>query len=298
MEPLAINNRLHRSGAIDYNVSYHIRQSEILKQNEGTDCKDVYELQTNGRSHDVLSVCEGEPLYTVRRSKASRHGSAMSGRNPIEVISSLNGYKDADRRELCKGGLDLMQHSSHKTLSDSWMHSFALCEQFRDLMFANIKPSGVSVTKWEYDRIGKQGDLFVATRGGLNTIYVDDDVEAGDTLVVDLPHNDMWDMQSCSSCDMASPCWGFVQWKPKKGVSRNKLTLVVRSMPSINSACMPGKADRDTLKDYTRKIRQAFSRRGQILGQCVRSAKAGERCDIVLSGNAIGMWTSKDNHTF
>lgn len=286
MESPAINNRLHRSGAIDFNVAYNIRQAEVLRE-EKSIAKKLYEVESNGRSHDILSVCEGEPLYYAPKGKGARHNVALSGRNPLALLSSVNGLK-------CQNNTTLRDEGAHGFFKDldhnsSEFDKLQACEKLRNAVFSEIKYSGVAVTNWNYDRIGKQGDLFVATRGGLNTIYVDDNVEAGDTLVVDLPFNEEWDGPPASNSDStAAAAYGFVQWQPKKGVPSRKKTLVVRSLPSVKEGGGIGPA-------HAQYLRKSFARRGQIVGQCVRSAKKGERCDVVLAANAIGMWTSKHN---
>ena len=46
------------------------------------------------------------------------------------------------------------------------------------------------MTKYINDKIGHQADHFVVTLGRTNTVYVDDNVEAGDILFADIPYID------------------------------------------------------------------------------------------------------------
>ena len=244
----SVSNRLHRSGAIDFNVEFNTRQAQLHKQVEKQVGK--RKLFEENNVDDVFSVCEGEPVYSFSSKRANFNGGCMSLRKPIQLLSSLNGYD----------------------IDDSAMTSPATV---RNYVFKTVCPTGVSVTKWDFRMAGKQGDLFVATIGGLNTVYVDEDVVAGDVLVVDLPLSD--NMPSDTFAFSNSNPTGFIEWQVKRGVPKTKKTLVVRAMPRV--------ADNDA----QRSLEEAFHNRGQVLGRCVKSAKKGERCDMVLTANAIGL---------
>jgi hypothetical protein len=243
----SVSNRLHRSGAIDFNVEFNTRQAQLHKQ----PCEKKRKMFEETNIDDVFSVCEGEPLYSFSSKRANFNGGCMSLRKPIQLLSSLNGYNfeinpDPD----------------------------TTAEDIRNEVFKTVCPTGVSVTKWDFRMAGKQGDLFVATIGGLNTIYVDEDVVAGNVLVVDLPMGEHMEKKLRFSNSVPT---GFIDWQVKRGVPKTKKTLVVRPMPT-------------TAEDGSQvDLEDAFRRRGQVIGRCVKSAKKGERCDLVLTANAIGM---------
>ena len=129
-------------------------------------------------------------------------------------------------------------------------------------------------------------DLFIS---GLNTIYVDEEINAGDTVVVDMAYPDEikeWKLDECDRTG-SSPTkpWGFVSMKNKKGTPRSKITLVIRQMPNPEAGQSP------EVQRAMRKLRRGFELRGQIVGKCTQGAKRGERCDLVLAGNCIGVST-------
>merc|ERR1711934_848767 len=88
----AISNRLHRSGAIDFNVEFATRQAQIFK-NPKAPGKRIYNVATD---EDSLSVCEAEPLFTPKKHKGNQYTSPDSVRNPVACISSVNGLANPE----------------------------------------------------------------------------------------------------------------------------------------------------------------------------------------------------------
>lgn len=290
MSELQVANRLHRSGAIDYNVSYDLNTAAAYST--PSDKRKWFDDKT---SNDHLSVCEGEPIYSKKKMKKNRHSLQSMGRSPIEAISSVNGFGGLSDEKILK----LPSKVKEMIQTSNIPENFAICEVLRDAFFSEVKYTGIAVSPWSYDRKGKQGELFVATLGGANTIYVDEDVEAGDTLVVDLPQlnnaqfkKSLDDIQSVNFSSQLvnedSPV-KFVKWQHKKGMPKTKQTLVVRRLPTIRNAT----PSPEELRHY-RKVRQNFFRRGQVVGMCTRGALAGERADVVLGHSCVGMWNSAD----
>lgn len=281
----AITNRIHRSGAIDYNVEFATRQAEINQSEKGDDNKKrLWSLRDLGPGKDALSVCEGEPLYTTKKSRSNTYSAPDSCRNPISCLSSLNGTADPNFNK--PGQTFEEKFCSIKDIPDT-AERIKVYEELRDMFFAQLTYSGIAVSKWAYERQGRQQDQFVATMGGLNTIYVDEDVHAGDTVCIDLPFPDNLpdEMRECRD-DKG----GFVHWVVKKGVPETKRTLVVRPLPGPRACC--SKEEAMAMLD----LQKGFERRRQKIGVCVTGAKKGERCDIVLAANAIGMFTYSSNN--
>jgi hypothetical protein len=110
---------------------------------------------------------------------------------------------------------------------------------------------------------------------GLNTIYCDEDIEVGDTVVVDIPCPSGIE---CNKLRYDSPKndFGFLCTQQKRGIPSDKVTLVVRAMP----------IDDD--------LRCTFTQRGQILGTCVTGGVKGKRIDIVHTSSAIGIVNTND----
>jgi hypothetical protein len=112
---------------------------------------------------------------------------------------------------------------------------------------------------------------------GLNTIYCDEDIEVGDTVVVDIPCPDTIECAKLRYDGIATRCdFGFLITQRKRGIPADKITLVVRAMPS----------------DFD--LRTAFVNRGQVLGTCVTGGSKGKRIDIVHTSSAIGIVNTKD----
>ena len=107
-------------------------------------------------------------------------------------------------------------------------------------------------------------------------MYVDEDVYAGDILIVDLPRDQD---ESFPECTEQNP-YGFIEWQSKKGVPKTKRTLVVRSLPTAPN-------DMDTAR--AQEFKMKFYLRQQVLGQCTKGAKKGERCDLILGKNSVGV---------
>lgn len=285
----AVANRYYRSGAIDFNCEFNIRQAEIQMSAGSKRGRKMWNSAVGTDKADVMSVCEGEPLFCVKRTKGNHFSSIDSCRNPIALLSSLNGYS-------CDGQSDLRDaakkcgQSRHGAGGDK--DEIECYDKLRDQFFKGLSPSGVAVSKWAYGKLGHQANQYVATRGGLNTLYVDDDVEAGETLVVDMPYIDNDDeihsIRTAASGDADAKPWGLVRWQAKKGVPKGKRTLVIRALPQIPYGM--SKAAGAAMK----KARRGFFRRGQVIGKCVRGAKRGERADLTLEGNAIGIWSCHD----
>jgi hypothetical protein len=143
-------NRLHRSGAIDFNVEYAINEANRQRHKGGERNKSTPMYPVADIS-DSYSVVEGEPIFTPNPRK--RKAAALSGeRGPRPCLSSLNG--------ICLDGFDI-----RKAL-DTSKEPMSICEDLRDAFFSQYLPSGVSVTKWSYDKAGHQANQFVATNGG------------------------------------------------------------------------------------------------------------------------------------
>lgn len=316
-----VSNRLHRSGAIDFNVAFDLRFANIHKSGKTTKTKRSYEGGGSIEA-DSLSVCEGEPLYQKCEKKAKFGGGCAMTRKPIQLLSSLNGVQmgEAEDRgmveELFKhakaqsvtstaeqlsghGATEVrrpVQHVKQDTMSEggrlleefqtkgySTDAKVALaCDFQRNMYFKSIKPTGVSVTKWDFGTRGKQGDLFVATLGGANTVYVDEDVYAGDTIIVDLPLEECDGQGSIRARMTKDSEHGFVECQKKRGIPNAKRTLVVRSLPTLGNL-------RNIDIETEKKLISNFYRRHQVLGQCTKGAKKGERCDLVLGKNSIGV---------
>lgn len=289
MSDFAIANRLHRAGAIDYNVEFATRHAAMLKDRKSSDGKRLFALCPD----DGLSVCEGEPIYTPKRHKGNHYSSVDSCRNPISCISSLNGFSQGiEKTKLfepdAKGGVKSIKHNSG---SANLLESVKNHENVRDKFFEQVHPMGVAVSKWIFPKLGHQQDQYVGTLGGMNTIYCDTECQAGDTLVVDMPfptEESFGDLVDKAKPGTNQPnSWGFIECVKKKGCPREKVTLVVRPLPDIPQ--LPEANKDETLRNRIayEMMRSNFERRGQILGRCTRGAKKGERVDLCLQANAI-----------
>ena len=268
----AIANRLHRSGAIDFNVEFASRQASIYRDTKNSSGKRLFGRPVND---DSLSVCEAEPLYTPKRHKGNQYTSPDTVHNPIACMSCINGLPDSN-------GNTAIILASTQVIDDPEEHEF-----IRDRFFNEYHYTGIAVTKWAYGRAGMQQQQFVATAGGLNTIYCDIACQAGDTIVVDMPLPNDPDRSHklnrydpLSGDNTHSHSWGFVKCIAKKGTPSEKQTLVVRPMPPLPSTT-------DKNHKAIKQMRANFVSRRQIVGQCVKGAKKGERIDLVLGANAI-----------
>jgi hypothetical protein len=264
-----VSNRLHRSGAIDFNVAFDSRHANTHKKR----APGFHRSYAHEADEDSFSACEGEPLYQVCTKRARFGGGVALTRKPIQLLSSLNGVGMLDEDYI-------IHHVQNYTGgTGGTQEAAAVYDSLRAHIFAKIKPNGVSVTKWDFRSDGKQGDLFVATMGGTNTVYVDEDVYAGDTLIVDVPLDEELRKKGLMErCTVDNP-YGFIEWQSKRGVPKSKRTLVVRAMP-ISTELTP---------DECVRYKVGFYLRNQVLGQCTKGAKKGERCDLVLGKNAIGI---------
>ena len=329
-----INNRLHRSGAIDFNCSFDVNSAQNAEALEHSDKRAFFKTC---RDKDGFSVCEGEPLFTQKKkARIANHNdrfnmTVMSSVNasllnpvslatkhikfgtlptdPPEWLKKLNEastkpttttqvypehmlqlINDDNRTYLATIDAAIKQSTGLPDDKIEQLKIAMILHTVRQSFFSQYRPTGVSVSKWNYEMLGRQSNEFVATLGGLNTIYVDENVQAGDTLIVDLPfsqiqdkHNlkDAW--QKLKSRFETNGNYGFCEMCVKKGCPHDKMTLVVRSMPQYSGSV------------FDKYLRQGFVERGQVLGMCVKSAQRGERGDIGLASNAIGMRNNKDN---
>lgn len=283
MSDFAVANRLHRAGAIDFNVEYATRHAQMLKDAKASNGKRLFVLPPD----DALSVCEGEPIYTPKRHKGNHYSSVDSCRNPIACISCLNGFSQGIDKDTLFKGKPIKLNTRHVT---DEADAIAKHEHVRDIFFNQVRPMGVSVSKWQFSKLGHQQDQYVGTLGGMNTIYCDTDCQAGDILVVDVPYPtepDMVDMADEFKPGSAqSTPWGFVKCVNKKGTPREKVTLVVRPMPDLPNHT--SNADTNLRRRILyESMRANFERRGQVLGKCTRGAKRGERVDLCLQSNAV-----------
>ena len=148
---------------------------------------------------DSYSVCEGEPLYQVCNKRAKFGGGCAMTRKPIQLLSSLNGIELVSSHDAVE---------IKRLRNDDEVDACTKCDLEREVYFKYVRPTGVSVTKWNFGAAGKQGELFVATLGGANTVYVDEDVYAGDTLIVDVPIDN--DSGIGMPCDEKNPFGRFI----------------------------------------------------------------------------------------
>ena len=265
MQP-AISNRLHRSGAIDFNVEIDQRQLAIHK-NRNPD--NQLKMWHDADDDDMLSVCEGEPLYSCKKRRIDNSRTVNSMRRPSQCASSINGL--AIKNEDVDKASDHLSDNKHD-------HVNAL----RDLFFDCMQYNGISVSKWDFRRAGAQQAQFVTTLGGGNTIYCDEECHAGDTLCVDIPIDiEATLKQKFPKIEELKPEeGGLVHCAAKKGTSKQKRTMTVRPLPSLPSGD-------DENSQNVRHTRDRMIARGQVIGTCMTGAKKGERVDISLSQNGI-----------
>lgn len=319
-------NRLHRSGAIDYNVEFALREAQIQnsKHSAGRKTARCWEMPSSG---DQLSVCEGEPLFAPKRRCTNQLSSRDACRNPVACMSSLNGYAAPQNQDISvvlkaiegtKGDIhqlvepgSAIPHQIRRMAqrylndggdaNDSVVKNILQAEAVREIILNDIRFCGISVTKWNFDRAGHQQDQFVSTSGGLNTIYADTAMRAGDTVAIDLPMpsfdnaNSLPMLHALKCNDTHEGCndnttYGFVDYQWKKGTRKGKKTLAIRSIPAFSKFAGKSLATYNLMKN----VRANFMRRGQIIGRCVTGCKKGERIDLVLEGNAVGLFNSAD----
>lgn len=263
-----VSNRLHRSGAIDFNVTYATRQANIYQKSTHSSTKRMY---AKAAIEDELSVREAEPLYTPKRQKRGNFAADVL-RQPVATMSSLNGL-----------AIDNM----HNIATDSNKTPIDKHEEMRELFFKEHRYMGLAVSPWAFDRAGKQQEQFVATSGGGNTLYCDVECQAGDTIVVDMPlpsDEDLrcvvgrYDPENGNAGDRDVS--GFVRCTEKRGIPKGKQTLVVRPMPPLLRS-------NETTDQPIKTMRASFLKRGQILGTCIKGGKRGEHIDVILASNAI-----------
>ena len=91
-----VSNRLHRSGAIDFNVAFDMRYANRHKVHSCSSERIGKRSYSTTADNDSYSVCEGEPLYQVCNKRARFGGGCAMTRKPIQLLSSLNGVELAD----------------------------------------------------------------------------------------------------------------------------------------------------------------------------------------------------------
>ena len=289
MSDRAIVNNLYRSGGIDANANANVRQMQLQLAKRSRNGNKFWNCGGMGTKNDALSICEGEPLFFVKRPKGIDSTSHLtSSRNPIMLLSSLNGFAPENHSEF-RAQIKECIESRGKDVKDQ----IKAYDKLRDVFFCNLTPNGCSVTKYIFDKIGHQADHFVVTLGGTNTVYVDDNVEAGDILFADIPYieaeeTDNNPLMFASKSEAGAQPWGLVRYQTKRGCPTCKRTLVIRAIPS-----MPSNLPEDAKVAFRRYV-EGIRRRGQVYATCIKGAKKGERCDVVLGANAIGL--SSCNH--
>ena len=119
---------------------------------------------------DVMSVCEvifafvskppsiwchvqGEPLFCVKRTKGNHFSAIDSCRNPIALLSSLNGYSCDNQSELREAAKKCSQ-CRHGAGGDK--EEIECYDKLRDQFFKGLSPSGIAVSKWAYGKLGHQ----------------------------------------------------------------------------------------------------------------------------------------------
>ena len=284
----AVANRLHRSSAANYNCNYDLRTANIHKSKRESNKRAFYNT-IDVDNHDSFSVCEGEPLYKIKKARTGSDNDRM-----IALLSSLNGFALTNRYDWGENK-GITPEEKDKLMNKFHNDEIAKHEYLRDRVFSELTFMGFSATKWVHSRAGHQQQQFVATSGGTDTIYCDDYVEAGDVLVVDVPFPDDPDsinelLGSGARAVDPSPTahqeyWKLLSCKEKRGVPRTKMTLVVRALP-IRPTGLDSRKDEDA---YTEFI-NGFYRRGQIVGRCTTGCSPGGRADVLYQSNAVGTW--------
>lgn len=295
MQGEVVSNRLHRSGAIDHNATFNIRQAQVQNAKKGFHGKKFWSQTEHA---DAYSVCEGEPCFTVSNKKQKP---LAADRNPVALLSSLNGFCPGNSKQIS----DAIRQCAEA--GETEVEQLRAYHNLRNEFFREICYSSTAVSKFDYGSVGRKGEQFVATMGGLNTIYTDTPLAAGDVVVADIPAFDAESLENgnyrmaTADCD-AADCkqYGLVTWKQKKGVPKSKRTLVIRGIPAMpvirDDGTVNGKLAADEKRNAYETFRQGFLARGQVVGKCVNAASAGERIDLTHVGNAIGVWNSCCNN--
>ena len=113
-------------------------------------------------------------------------------------------------------------------------------------------------------RAGQQQDQFVATAGGLNSVYTDVDAQAGDTMVVDLPWpSDLlttdeakkgvahYDPSAPHGAVAQSRPWGFAHCATKKGIPKVGAGTRAAGPSRFTFVLEPGCAGKADARDST-----------------------------------------------
>ena len=79
----AVANRLHRSSAANYNCNYDLRTANIHKSKRDNNKRSFYNT-IDVDNHDSFSVCEGEPLYKIKKARTGSDNDRM-----VALLSSL-----------------------------------------------------------------------------------------------------------------------------------------------------------------------------------------------------------------
>ena len=163
MSDMAISNRLHRSGAIDFNCEYNIRQAQLQLSSNNKHGKRLWSKGL-GPKDDALSVCEGEPVFTVKRSKTNQCSSLDSGRNPIALLSSLNGYAPPGCCDIANTKFDAqIDACADASAANDVKTELKAYDKLRNIFFSDSNYTGISVSKWAFSKLGHQANQFVAT---------------------------------------------------------------------------------------------------------------------------------------
>lgn len=257
MERAFVRDRTHRTGKVDYVVNYATRAANVQYSAAHRDKGSAY-LAPRARSKDELSVCSGEPLFTPRQ-EHHKSFAAVSGPDRGQCLSSLNGLSFDQATKIW----DKDPSSRAKLLRET--------VSTRVLAY-----SGIAVTHWDYESVGRQQDQFVATVGGMNTIYCDADCQTGDLLAVDLPltselaeilasgSGGITELEYAAPSSPAPRAWGFCKLQRKRGVPNGKCTLAIRPW------------DESVPLEW-------------VIGRVYEGAPRGGRVGVVLGASGIGL---------
>lgn len=298
------NERELNALVVDLNAKFNIRQAQVQESKKGVDGKKFW---TQTEHKDAYSVCEGEICFTINNRKQK----SDFDRYPIELLSSLNGFCPTNALAVttaigqCHDAANPPAGAGAAAVIIGELQAY---HHLRNEFFRTIRYSCTAVSNFDYRKVGHKGEQFVATMGGLNTIFTDTPITAGDTVIADIPAFDPDTLQNgtlqmaSADCDNAQ-CkgYGLTTWKQKVGVPKSKRTLVVRSLPAlpnIRNADYGGLNAANDVRRAYESFRQGFIDRGQVIGICVKSAGAGERIDLVHGHNAVGKWNATGNNFF
>ena len=136
-----VSNRLHRSGAIDFNVAFDSRHANTHKKRAAG----YHRSYSHDADDDCFSACEGEPLYQVCTKRARFGGGVALTRKPIQLLSSLNGVGMIEDDEIQTISASIPVAAAMTAVAKE-----EVCHTLREHIFRKIQPNGVSVTKWDF----------------------------------------------------------------------------------------------------------------------------------------------------